>query len=148
MREQTVERWGISANGPPLDPAEVESARAAVEVVVMWGDDVLHVQHVSSLGDVRLDRTIGEVGADHPILVERDGRLLVVVPDGAEGTLTEGGETKTLARVGEDGELRPFDGLAGASACLLPTGARASAGSCEGGWRRTRSGTHVRNSLA
>ncbi len=39
--------YQIVASGPPLSPAEVETTDPAIEVVLMWGGNVLHVAHLS-----------------------------------------------------------------------------------------------------
>ncbi len=39
--------YQIVASGPPVSPAEVETTDPAIEVVLMWGGNVLHVAHLS-----------------------------------------------------------------------------------------------------
>lgn len=115
------ERWGIAASAPPLNPAEVESHHRAVEVVVMWEDDVLHVEHVSPPRDVRVDTSDGS----YPVVIERDGRLLSVLPEGASGVVTVNDETRTLEALREAHGLEAFGELPGAVLYPLPEGARA-----------------------
>ncbi len=118
------ERWGILASTPPINPAEVESGQSAVEVVVMWGENVLHVEHVSPPRDV----IWGEVG-DHaepfPIVVERDGHLLCVLPDGATGSVKVAETSRTFESLREEGKLTQDVGLEGAWLYALPDGATA-----------------------
>lgn len=128
-------RWGIAASGPPVDPSEVESEKSAVEVIVLWGsEDVLHVEHVSPPRDVVIGEAAGShylVGADVlgtdrlPVVVERNGGLCCVVPDGAEGTVTIGGQRKTFGELEAEGKLAPFSEVANARLYPLPDGATA-----------------------
>src|SRR5690242_11655308 len=87
------ETWGIVASAPPVDAAEIETPQRAAEVVIMWGDDVLHVAHVSPprdvvIGEGRADYLIGKdiLGSDRlPIVIEQNGHLACVLPEGAKG---------------------------------------------------------------
>ncbi|MBX3272332.1 MAG: energy transducer TonB [Sandaracinaceae bacterium] len=124
MSTGETQRWGIAASAPPVDPAEIETHERAVEVVVMWGDSVLCVEHVSPPRDVMVE-TVGEAIAPFPAVVERDGRLLCVVPAGATGAVYAGDATRTFAELASQGALTPFDGLEGASLYALPEGASA-----------------------
>lgn len=126
-------RWGIAASGPPVDPSEVETHERAAEVVMMWGDDVLHVAHVSPPRDVVIgepgegvttDYLVGRelLGRDRlPVVVERDGQLCCVIPDGASAEVTIGSAKKSLAELA----LVPFASLPGAQLYPLPEGASA-----------------------
>lgn len=38
--------YRVVASGPPIRPEEVEADQEAIEVVLMWGTDVLHVAHI------------------------------------------------------------------------------------------------------
>lgn len=122
--EREGERWGITASAPPINPAEVETGDTAVEVVVMWGENVLHVEHVSPPRDVMIEE-VGDVAEAFPAVVEREGRLFCVVPAGATGSVRASGDVRTFAELSEEGKLTPFDGLAGASLYPLPEGATA-----------------------
>ena len=123
------ERWGIEASAPPVDPSEVESTESAVEVVVMWGDeDVLHVEHVSPPRDVLLgeslslaDDTLGRL----PVVVERDGLLCCVLPEGATGTVTVADATRSFDTLASEGKLQPYDAFPGARLFPMPEGAAA-----------------------
>ncbi len=81
-------RWGVVASGPPVSADEVETTEDTVEVLLLWGDNVLHVAHVEPTGDF----VIGDekdvdflVGADllgsTRLAVVDGGRI--VVPAGA-----------------------------------------------------------------
>ncbi|MCB9596128.1 MAG: AgmX/PglI C-terminal domain-containing protein [Sandaracinaceae bacterium] len=116
--------WGITASAPPINPAEVETSDSAVEVVVMWGENVLHVEHVSPPRDVVIEQ-VGDVAEAFPAVVEQGGRLFCVLPAGATGTVRAGDATKTFAELQEEGKLTPYADLAGASLYPLPDGATA-----------------------
>ncbi len=130
-------RWGIAASGPPVDPSEVETAQRAAEVVLMWGDEVLHVAHVSPPRDVVIgeagagaapDYLVGRevLGADRlPLVVERDGRLSCVIPEGASGEVRVGESVKSLAALEAEGKLAPFADVPGARLYPLPDEASA-----------------------
>lgn len=130
-------RGGIAASGPPVDPAEVETAQRAAEVVLMWGDEVLHVAHVSPPRDVVIGEAGGGVVPDYlvgrellgaerlPIVVERGGRLHCVIPEGASGEVRAGGQAKSIAALEREGELLPFADVPGARLYALPEGAAA-----------------------
>lgn len=130
-------RWGIAASGPAVDPAEVETAQRAAEVVLMWGDEVLHVSHVSPPRDVVIGEGGGESAPDYligrevlgaerlPIVVEREGRLSCVIPEGASGEVTIGDATRSFAELEAEGKLASFEGLAGARLYAVPEGASA-----------------------
>jgi len=130
-------RWGIAASGPAVDPAEVETVERAAEVVLMWGDEVLHVSHVSPPRDVIIGEGGGETPPDYligrdvlgaerlPIVVEREGQLCCVIPEGASGEITIGEATRSFAALDAEGKLAAFDGLAGARLYVLPEGAAA-----------------------
>ena len=130
-------RWGILASAPPINPAEVETSEAAVEVVILWGDEnVLHVEHVSPPRDIYIgeggdgatDYLVGAelLGTDRlPVVIERDGKLCCVVAEGASGTVSVGETSRTFEELDRDGKLVAFDGLAGAKMYPLPDGATA-----------------------
>ena len=118
-------RWGIQASTPPVNPAEVETGESAVEVVVMWGESILHVEHVSPPRDVTLSEALGDGGDPLKVVVERDGQLLCVVPEGATGTVKVGDAVMSFAELRSQGKMTPFDELPGASLYPLPDGAAA-----------------------
>lgn len=74
--------------GPAVPATEVETRAAAVEVVVRWGQSVLHVAHLSPprafvVGEEGADYSVpkSQLGADSASLVlVENGRLIVVAP--------------------------------------------------------------------
>jgi TonB family protein len=128
-------RYGIQASGPPVNPAEVESATSAAEVVVMWGDtSVLHVEHLSPprsfyVGegkdvDYLLEGSVLGTGK-MPVVVASGGGVAVVVPEGAEGEVTVGDQTMSWADLSAQGKLQPCSEMSGAMQYPLPDGATA-----------------------
>ncbi|MCZ7685721.1 MAG: hypothetical protein M5U28_45840 [Sandaracinaceae bacterium] len=103
----------------------------------MWGDEVLHVAHVSPPRDVVIgeagagaapDYLVGRevLGADRlPLVVERDGRLSCVIPEGASGEVRVGESVKSLAALEAEGKLAPFADVPGARLYPLPDEASA-----------------------
>ncbi len=129
-------RYGIAQSGPPVNPAEVETAQSAVEVVVMWGDmSVLHVEHLSPPRDF----TVGEgTDADYmvesavlgassmPVVIAAGAGAAVVVPEGAEGEVRVGEQAMSWADLKAQGKLQPCGQMAGAMQYPLPDGATAT----------------------
>lgn len=132
--------YGIVASGPPVSPDEVETSAQAVEVVLMWGDrSVLHVEHMSPprafyIGETAspkgklmgIDFLVGSevIGTDRmPIVVESGGGVAAVIPAGATGDVTVGGQTMTLADLVAGGKAQPCTEMAGAQQFPLPPGA-------------------------
>jgi hypothetical protein len=134
-------RYGIVASGPPVSPDEVEVSTQAVEVVVMWGDtSVLHVAHLSPPRDFyvgeqaigkgvpKTDYLIGSelLGMDRlPVVVQSGGGAAVVIPAGATGEVTVGGQSMSFADLGAQGKLQACGQVAGAQQYPLPAGAMA-----------------------
>ncbi len=129
-------RYGIAASGPPVNPADVESGNAAVELVIMWGDlSVLHVAHLSpprtfviGEGDAKPDYLVGSeiLGTNRlPLLVDAGGSAAVVIPSGATGQVTVGDQTISVSDLQAQGKLQPCAEAAGAMQYTLPAGATA-----------------------
>ncbi len=125
-------RWGIAASAPPVDPSEIETTQRAAEVVIMWGDEVLHVSHVSPPRDVTIgegqgtDYLVGRevLGAERvPVVVERGGQLFCVIPEGASGQVSAGGSARSFDELAGEGKLEAFEG--GARLYAVPEGATA-----------------------
>jgi TonB family protein len=129
-------RYGIVASGPPVNPAEVESAASAVEVVVMWGDmSILHVEHLSpprpfvigegTDADYMIESSV--LGArSMPIVVPTGSGAAVIVPEGAEGEVRVGDQAMSWADLKAQGKLQPSSQVSGAMQYPLPDGATAT----------------------
>lgn len=126
---------------PPVNPADVDSAESAVEVIVMWGElSILHVEHMSpprsfyvgeatdAKGKQVTDFLIGHesIGSDRmPVAVEQGSSVAVVIPNGATGDVTINNQRITFDELAAQGQLQACSELAGASQYPLPAGATA-----------------------
>lgn len=130
--------YGIAASGPPVNPADVETAATAAEVVLMWGDlSVLHVAHLSPprpfyigepSGKMTPDYLVdgGVLGADRvPLVVESGGNIAIVVPPGAEGEVIVGEQSMSIDDLRKQGKLTACAEMSGAEQYTLPQGATA-----------------------
>ena len=131
-------RWGIAASGPPVNPADVEDAATAAELMIMWGDSsVLHVAHMSPPRSFYLGEPSAAAGVDYlvgsellgsdrmPVVVATGGNVGVVIQAGAEGEVTIGDQTQSFADLQAAGKLQPCSELAGAQQYILPANATA-----------------------
>ncbi|MBK6577363.1 MAG: TonB family protein [Sandaracinaceae bacterium] len=127
--------YGIAASGPPVDANEVESADQALEVMVMWGRSVLHVDHLrparsfwvgeSESKTETVDYLISPevLGTQRmPIALVSGGATHLVFPEGATGELLRDGERVTIESI----MLEPCAELPGARQLVLPAGATVS----------------------
>lgn len=132
-------RYGILATGEAPTPDQVETAERALEVVIMWGDnEVLRVDYLSPLrayyvgestaasGGFDVDYVIGAdvLGTSAlPVVLESAGVITLVIPHGASGDVTVGGERVRVEDLIASGHALPSSQLAGAHAYPLPAGA-------------------------
>ena len=126
---------------PPLNPADVDSAESAVEVLIMWGAfSILHVEHLSpprsfyvgdatdAKGKPTTDFLIGSEsigGSRVPIAVKAGAGVAAVIPRGATGSVTINGERIGFDELAAQGLLHACSELAGAMQYPLPAGATA-----------------------
>jgi len=131
-------QYGIAASGPPVNPADVETAASAAEVVVMWGDvSVLHVAHLSPPRNFYIGEPSGKNSPDYlvdgsvlggdriPLVVESGGNVAVVIPAGAEGEVSVGEQSLSFDDLKAQGKLAACAELSGAQQYILPQGATA-----------------------
>ena len=128
-------QYGIVASGPPVSLDEVESGEQAVEVVVMWDRNVLHVSHLSPARSFYVGEAAGKgdevdylMGSEalggvsrRPVCVEAGGGVAVVVPNGATAEVTINGATSAIT----DAQLQPCSEMGGAKQYPLPREATA-----------------------
>ncbi len=133
--------YAMIKSGPAMHPDEVEIAHAsAIEIIVKWDTNVLHVAHLSPPRSFIL----GESGAkgeacDYllpaeligtsrtPLVVERAGSSFLVIPHDATGTVALPGEAKqTIAQLVASGRARPSTEVSLAMEIELQGGARAT----------------------
>jgi pSer/pThr/pTyr-binding forkhead associated (FHA) protein len=126
---------------PPVNPADVDSSEAAVEVVILWGElSILHVEHLSpprsfyvgeatdAKGKPLTDFLIGSesLGTERlPVVVESGSSVAVVIPQGATGDITVGNQVISVEELAAQGQLQTAGELAGARQYPLPPGATA-----------------------
>ena len=133
--------YALVPTAPPVNPADIDSAESAVEVVVMWGElSILHVAHLSpprgfyigeshdAKGKPTTDFLIGSesIGTERmPITVESGASVAVVIPNGATGDVTINNQSITFQELAAQGQLQAASELAGAMQYPLPAGATA-----------------------
>lgn len=114
-----------------LDASEVESTQVAIEVVVRWGQDILHIEHLESpkafavgeAADFALPSD--KLGMDRAEIVSlQNGRAFAVIMPNASARITVGGRTITLADAIAEGIATPSTVAASAHQVALVDGAR------------------------
>jgi hypothetical protein len=130
--------YALVKSGPDVEPEEVElQGVAALEVMILWGTNVLHVEHLSPPRDYHVGEALGKhlptdylipqekIGTTRmPVVVCDGSETRLVLPPGATGTIelpVEGKLTVEQARK----QAQPLAALAGGHALPLPAGARA-----------------------
>ncbi len=130
--------YTLVKSGPDVSPDEVELPHvASVEVMVLWGENVLHVNHLTPPRNFYVGEDQGKqfavdffipsekIGTTRmPVVVGDASSVAVVIPQGAVGTVEIAGQpTMTLdeARM----QSQPCAELAGAHQLPLPAGAKA-----------------------
>ncbi len=132
------EDYALIRSAAPVPSAEVELENvSAVEVTISWGNNVLHVAHLTPprsfyVGDEQgknlgcdflvPSETLGVSRA--PVVLERGGDVFLVVPRGAKGSLrSDDGALKSLAEARQG--AAPSAELSGACEVRLPSGTHA-----------------------
>jgi TonB family protein len=133
--------YQLVPTAPPVNPADVDSAENAVEIVIMWGElSILHVEHLSpprsyyvgeatdAKGKRATDFLIGSesIGSERmPIAVESGASVAAIIPHGATGDVTINNQRITFEELAAQGQLQGASELAGAAQYPLPPGATA-----------------------
>lgn len=131
-------RYRLHQSAPSVSSAEVELANVrALELLVMWGDSVLTVEHLTPPRTVYVGESIeGEVASDCfipaealgarrlPIVVESGGDLELVIPGAARGHI-DGGPSGRVEIDAVRATARPSSEIAGACTLPLHAGERA-----------------------
>jgi hypothetical protein len=127
-------------SGPEVSPDEVESPHAAaIEVMVLWDANVLHVSHLAPPRSFYVgDASVGEGACDYVLpsetlgcsraaLIVADGaRSVVVIPPRSRGFVEFVGEGKvSLDDLVATGRARLSSAMSGAHEIELPAGAKA-----------------------
>ncbi len=132
--------YSMIKSGPEVNPDEVEVPHlAAIEVMIMWDTNVLHVSHLTpprsffvgeeQMGPVQCDffipsESLGTTRA--PIVLARGGSATLVILPRSTGTVDIPGTGKVqLSDLITSGRARPSSELSGAHEFDLPPGAKA-----------------------
>jgi len=138
MFNKSLTTYTLVKNGPDVNPRDVEIPNTtAVEIVILWGDTVLHVAHLlppkgfvvgeSSCKETACDFFVPEevLGvARMALVVENCPVPTIVVPAGATGSLELPGEAHMPIQQAAQRGVASF-ALAGGRELQLPVGARA-----------------------
>jgi hypothetical protein len=132
-------QYSMVKSGPDVNPDEVEVAHmSAVEVMILWDSNVLHVSHLSPPRSFYVGEEFSEKnGCDYfipsetlgttraPIVVSRGvGAALVILPR-SRGYVDVQGQKISLADLVSSGRARPSSELSGAYEFELPPNAKA-----------------------
>ena len=129
--------YTLVKSGPDDSLAEVETADAAVEIMVLWGVNVIHVSHLSPPRNFYVGEDNGKdlkcdflmpptiLGTTRmPVVVADVGSLSVVIPAGASGHIELPGQPRmTLDEARQ--KAQPCAELSGAHQIALPSGGKA-----------------------
>ncbi|PIE05891.1 MAG: phosphopeptide-binding protein, partial [Sorangium cellulosum] len=132
-------KYVLTKSGPDVNPDEVEVNAPAVEVMVLWGEMVLHVSHLSPPRNFYVGEEQGKnLSCDYfipaeklgtsraPIVLANGENVAVVLLPGAKGTVDIAGQgKKTIEEVIAGGGAQPCAELSGAHQVVLPLGAKA-----------------------
>ncbi len=133
--------YQIIKSGPEVSPDEVEVPHlSAIEVMVLWDTNVLHVEHLTPPRSYYVGEESGakEAVCDYfvpseslgttraPIVVARGGSAALIILPRTTGTVDIPGQGKmTLHDLVQAGRARPSSELSGAYEFELPPGAKA-----------------------
>jgi FHA domain-containing protein len=132
--------YSLIKSGPDVNPDEVEvSHLATVEIMILWGTTVLHVQHLTPPRPFYLGEEEGKgVACDYfvpseklgttraPLVVVQGSSVAAVIPPRATGTVELPGKPKmTVEEAIKQGLAGPCSEMQGAHQIELPTGGRA-----------------------
>ncbi len=130
--------YALVKSAPEVPAEEVESAAAAIEISIKWGDSLLHVAHLAPprafyVGEEERKNVACDYflpaeklgGATRaPLLVISGGAAHAVILPGAKGTIEIGGQKMTVEQAIASGAA-PCVEVAGAHQIALPMGAKA-----------------------
>jgi hypothetical protein len=110
--------YAMIASAPAVDASEVESEQGALEVVVRWGDETLHVEHLTtarafSVGEAEGCQVVlpaDRIGASRLDLVRVvGGEMVVAIPTSASVSLRSGGRELSSASLEAEGRIASTD---------------------------------------
>lgn len=129
--------YQLIKSGPDVPSEEVESAATAVEVRILWGRNLLHVDHLSPprsyyIGEQSMGKTLPvdyfvpqeKIGSSRVPVVVGDGTsAAAVILPGATGTVEFAGQPKmTLQEAIQGGKAQPSSEVSGGHQIPLQTG--------------------------
>ncbi len=132
--------YSMVKSGPDVSPDEVEVAHlSAIEVMVLWDSNVLHISHLTPPRSFFVGEEMGEkVSCDFfvpsetlgttraPVVVSRGiGASLVILPRSRGYVDLQGQGKVSLADLISSGRARPSTEMSGAYEFELPAGAKA-----------------------
>jgi len=130
--------YSMLKSAPSVASEEVETGATSVEVMVLWDQSILHVDHLTPprsyyVGEeespnVRCDyfvpaEKLGTTRA--PIVLANPSTVMVVILPRATGTIEIQGQTMSLQDAVASGRAQPCAELSGAHQMQLPSGAKA-----------------------
>jgi hypothetical protein len=127
--------FSLVRTGPDVSPDEVETHAAAIEVLVKWGDNTLHVAHSSPPKTFRIgdeatadyfvsSEVLGSTGA--PVVVARGVSAALILLPRSTGSLEIPGQgTFSFQDLIASGRARPSSEVGGAHEIDLPSNAKA-----------------------
>jgi hypothetical protein len=107
--------YAMIKSAPAVDANEVECERTALEIVVRWGDETLHMEHLSAAKSFTVGEAEGcdvvlpadRIGAARVELVRAEGNEMIVrIPANAEGSLAMNGQRTSLGELEAAGRLQ------------------------------------------
>ncbi|MFT3766471.1 MAG: hypothetical protein QM820_13300 [Minicystis sp.] len=133
-KEDAGSTYALAPTGPALTAAESERDDLAVEVRVLWGSDLVRVDHLSPprrfhVGEAACDFVVDAepLGtARFPLVVVEGDAVSVIAPRGAAGTIHTDGSTKrvTIDRAIAEGIAEPSSEVPAATKITLSFGTR------------------------
>jgi hypothetical protein len=133
--------YALVQSGPAVSSEECEVQAAAAEIMIRWGETVLHVAHLTPPRSFFVGEDQGkgmksdfflpaeQLGASRVpvLLVGADGVVRMVIPASATGSVTVAGEAPMSVRdLLASGKCAPCAELAGAHQIAMPSGSKAS----------------------
>jgi hypothetical protein len=132
--------YQLVQSGPAVPSEECEVQAAAAEIMIRWGETVLHVAHLTPPRSFFVGEDQGKAKSDFflpeeqlgarrvpVLLLGADGVVRMVIPSSATGTVTVmGQESKSVRDLLASGACEPCAELAGAHQIAMPSGSRAS----------------------
>lgn len=130
--------YALIKSAPEVPAAECEVEATSVEVLIRWGDNLLHVAHLTPprafyIGEdeaggacdffVPAARLGSQSSSRAPLVLVAGGAVFAVLMPGAKGTVEIDGRKMTIAQAIASGQCAPCAEVQGAHQIALPRGA-------------------------